>query len=90
MIRSFARRISATVAMAGAVLFGAVVLAPVASAETDGVDVDGGYVVIETVHGPDAFLVTDRGRSPIFFCDADNPNQRHNLCQPDPASGGRF
>jgi hypothetical protein len=94
MIRSIARRTSATVALAlaGAVAFGAVALAPAASAATDEapVEVDGGFAVIDAVHGPDAFLVTDRGRTPIFFCDADKPNQRQNLCQADPESGGRF
>jgi hypothetical protein len=95
MIRTLnlARRTSVTVAMAGAVAFGAVALAPAASADT--VDsVDGGYEIVEKTNGngPVAFLVDENGdRTPIFFCDDDKPNQRHDNCQPDPLGGdGRF
>jgi hypothetical protein len=84
-------RTSLTVAMAGAVAFGAVALAPAASAATDGAEVDGGYTVVEKTdgNGPVAFLVgEDGGRTPIFFCDPENPNQRHDICQADPSAGG--
>ena len=87
MIRTIARRGTVTLAMAGIAAIGAVGLAPAVSA---GQDVDGGYQIIEfgKGNGPDAFLVTEKGRKPIFFCDADKPNQRKNVCIPDPTNGG--
>jgi hypothetical protein len=91
MIRTIARRSSLTVAMAGAVAFGAVALAPAASAAT--ADVDGGYSIVEKTNGngPVAFLVSELGTTPIFYCDADKPKKRHNNCQDDPeASDSRF
>jgi len=91
MIRTahLARRTSVTVALAGAVPFGAVALAPAASAASAD-SVDGTYTIVEKTNGngPDAFLVTDDGRTPVFFCDDDTSNQRHNNCQDDPNSGG--
>ena len=56
--------------------------------EGDGA-VDGSFYIVDgpSKNGPVAFLVTDRGRSPVFFCDPAKPNKRHNVCQPDPASG---
>ena len=90
---STARRATLTFAMAGAVAFGAVALAPAASAAQAAPSVDGGYTVVEKTNGngPVAFLVTDNGKKPIFFCDADKPNQRKNNCQADPTAGeGRF
>jgi hypothetical protein len=94
MIRTanLARRTSITVVMAGAVAFGAVALAPAASAATSA-DVDGSYEIVEKTNGkgPAAFLITENGRTPIFFCDEDKPNKRHNNCQADPEGGdGRF
>ena len=92
--RTLARRSSLMVAMAGAVVFGAVALAPAASAATDGAEVDGSYTIVGKTNGngPVAFLVDEYGnRTPIFFCDPEKPNQRHDICQPDPnAGGGRF
>ena len=98
MIRTLnlARRTSVTVAMAGAVAFGAVALAPAASAATAATadSVDGGYEIVEKVNGkgPVAFLIDANGnKKPIFFCEAGKPNKRHDNCQPDPESGdGRF
>ncbi len=91
---STARRAALTFAMTGAVAFGAVALAPAASAASAPVPaVDGGYTIVEKTNGngPEAFLVTDKGRKPIFFCDAEKPNQRKNNCQADPTAGeGRF
>ena len=94
MIRpaQLARRTSLTVAMAGAVAFGAVALAPAASAAQPA-EVDGSYTTVEKTNGngPVAFLITDNGKQPIFYCDADKPNKRHNNCQLNPtAGGGRF
>ena len=81
------RRATLTVAMAGAATFGAVALAPAASAAQPAVD--GSYYIIDgpNENGPEAFLVTDHGRTPVFFCDPAKPNKRHNVCQPDPTSG---
>ena len=66
--RTLARRSSLMVAMAGAVAFGAVALAPAASAATE---VDGSYTVIDKTNGsgPEAFLTDGTGKSPIFFCE---------------------
>ena len=90
MIRtsSTLRRLTATIAMAGAATFGAVALAPAASAAQP--DTDGSYYVIDgpNENGPAAFLVTDSGRSPVFYCDADKPRKRHNICQADPEAPG--
>ncbi len=97
MIRTanIARRIPATLAMAGAVAFGAVALAPAASAATPaaaGASVDGSYTVVDKSNGngPEAFLITDRGREPVFFCEKDKEKKRHNKCQADPEVDGRF
>jgi hypothetical protein len=98
MIRplNIARRTSLTVAMAGAVAFGAVALAPAASAAqtADAPALDGGYTVVEKTNGngPVAFLVDENGKkSPIFFCDPEKPNKRKSICQADPNAGeGRF
>ena len=94
MIRTLnlARRTSVTVAMAGAVAFGAVALAPAASAAT-AASVDGSYEVVDKANGngPVAFLITESGKKPVFFCDDDKPQKRHNNCQADPNGGdGRF
>ena len=66
--RTLARRSSLMVAMAGAVAFGAVALAPAASAATE---VDGSYTVVEKTNGngPEAFLVMNGEQKPIFFCE---------------------
>ncbi len=87
MIRTLARRGAATLAMTGIVAFGALAMSPAASAAQD---VDGSYEIVEfgKGNGPDAFLVTDQGRKPIFFCDEDKPNQRKKVCIPDPTTGG--
>lgn len=87
MIRTFARRSTVTLAMAGVAAFGAVALAPAASAAQE---VDGSYEIVDfgKGNGPDAFLVTDKNRKPIFFCDDDKPKKRHAICIPDPTAGG--
>ena len=84
------RRTATTVALAGAAIFGTVALAPAASAAQPATPaaVDGSsYTVPGNGNGgPSYFLVTDNGRKPIFFCDADKPNKRQNNCQADPES----
>lgn len=85
-------RTALTLAIAGAAALGSVVLAPAASATTSAA-VDGSYTIVEKTNGngPVAFLVTDGGKKPIFFCDEDKPKKRHNVCQADPTAGeGRF
>ena len=82
------RRTAATIALAGAATFGAVALAPAASAAQPATQpaVDGSSYTVEGNGngGPEAFLVTPHGRKAVFFCDDDNPKQRHNVCQADP------
>ena len=87
------RRAAATIAMAGAATFGAVALAPAASAAQPVAPVtppavDGSSYTVEhrSNGGPDSFLVTPHGRKAVFFCDAGKPNQRHGVCQADPES----
>ncbi len=79
------RRTTATLALAGAVTFGAVALAPAAPSGQPGTDLSTAYPVDgKGAGGPVAFLVTDSGRKPIFFCEADKPTKRQNICQVDP------
>jgi hypothetical protein len=82
------RRATLTVAMAGAATFGAVALAPAASAAQPSYDGPSYIVDGPSEKGPVAFLVTDQGRSPIFYCEADKPKKRHNVCQEDPTTVG--
>ena len=85
-----ARRTALTLAVAGALLGFA---APAASAGTH--VQDGPSYVIDGVgngNGPAAFIVNEDGtREPVFFCDADKPKKRHNICM-DPVvpNGPRF
>jgi len=80
------RRTARTIAMAGAVAFGAVALAPAASAASTAA-VDGSYEVVDgNGNGPAAFLLDGTGRAPVFFCDPDNLLQRHTVCQADPGA----
>jgi hypothetical protein len=75
------RRIGATLAIAGFAALGSVALAPAASAS---VAEDGPISVIEGngKGGPDKFIVLEDGtRIPVFYCDADKPNKRHNNCE---------
>lgn len=87
------RRLTVILAMAGTALFTGVAVAPAASA-TEVVDL-GYFEVIEgpgarTGNGPDAFLVGEHRRTPVFFCDAGKSQQRHNVCTPDPRTGPRW
>jgi hypothetical protein len=77
---STARRFALTLAVAGIGALGSVAIAPAASAEPVN---DGPAYIIPgpgNGNGPDQFIVTDSGRIPVFFCDADKPEQRHNNC----------
>jgi hypothetical protein len=88
---SSARRIGATLAIAGIAALGSVTLAPAASAAP--LESDGPISVIEgNGHGPDKFIVLENGqRIPVFYCDDDKPNKQHNNCEaPVVADGPRF
>ena len=83
------RRFALTLAVAGIAAFGSVAVAPAAFA-ADGVD--GPATVIDGPGhgGPDKFIVTDQGRTPVFFCDADKPQQHHDNCISLAPTGQRF
>ena len=73
-IAGTARRFALTLTVAGIAALGSVAIAPAASAaQTDVVINDGD-------NGPDAFVVLDNGKMPVFECDPAKPNQRHNIC----------
>jgi hypothetical protein len=81
------RRLAVTFAVAGVAALGSVAIAPAASAAPAS---DGGSVIVEgpgNGNGPDAFIVTERGRTPVFFCDAENPKHVEK-CVPGVADGG--
>ena len=80
------RRATVTIALAGVAAFGTVALAPAASAAQSDVDGSSYTITGPGAGGPDYFLVTERGRKPIFFCEADQPNKRKNVCQEDPTT----
>jgi uncharacterized protein YraI len=90
---SSARRIGATLAIAGIAALGSVAIAPAASAAQ--AEVDGPISVLEgngNGNGPDKFIVLEDGqRIPVFYCDENKPNQRHNNCEaPVSTDGPRF
>jgi hypothetical protein len=65
-------RIATTLATAGIAVFAGVALAPAASAASTAPVQDGPSYVIEANNagnGPDAFIVTEQGRTPVFFCE---------------------
>jgi hypothetical protein len=84
------RRLGATFAIAGIAALGSVALAPAASAAQPVTVQDGPVSVIERTgdKGPDAFIILEHGRKPVFFCDEDKPKKQHNKCEPVVAEGG--
>ena len=85
-----ARRFALALAVAGIAALGSVAVAPAALAADS---TDGPAYVIDgpgNGNGPDKFIVTDNGRTPVFFCDADKPQQRHNNCISLSPTGQRF
>ena len=77
------RKLAMVLAVAGAAGLGTVVTAPAALAAEGSVEQDGSaYVVDGPGHGrgPAYFIVTGDERIPVFFCDDDKPNKRHNNC----------
>ena len=70
---STARRFALTVTLAGAAALGSVAIAPVASAAPLP---DGTHMLIEGAgNGPDAFILTETGRIPVFFCEDVQPGK---------------
>lgn len=86
-----ARRFALTIAVAGVAVLSSVAIAPSASAAQVQ---DGPSYVIDgpgNGNGPDAFIVNDKGgREPVFFCDEDKPNKRHNNCVSVVVDGPRY
>ena len=88
-----ARRTALTLALAGAVLGFAAPAASAAPASATTVQNGPSYIVegpgARNGNGPHAFIVNgDGSREPVFFCDADKPNKRHNNCVIEPVPGG--
>jgi hypothetical protein len=85
-----ARRIGATLAIAGFAALASVTLAPAASAAP--VAADGPMTIIDgpgNGKGPEMFIVFEDGsRSPVFYCDEDKPNKRHNICEAEVVGDG--
>jgi hypothetical protein len=84
-------RIATTLVTLGIAGVGSIALAPAASAAPVA---DGPSYVInidrDNGNGPDAFIVTDNGRIPVFFCDGDS-NGHANKCSPvGDEESGRF
>ena len=84
-----ARKFALTLAVAGIATLGSVALAPAASAAAP-VAQDGPNSVVtsDKGKGPDAWIITERGRTAIFFCDVDKPKKHANKCIPAPSLGG--
>jgi hypothetical protein len=62
------RRFALTLSVAGIAALGGIAVAPAASAAPP----DG--------KGPALIMDLEHGKLPVFECDADKPNQRHNNC----------
>ncbi|HVD29429.1 MAG TPA: hypothetical protein VNC79_13160 [Mycobacteriales bacterium] len=73
-IAGTARRFALTLTVAGIAALGGIAVAPAASAAQSDV------VINDGTNGPDAFVVLEHGKMPVFECNPDNPNQRHNNC----------
>ena len=73
-IAGTARRFALTLTVAGIAALGGIAVAPAASAAQSDV------VINDGTNGPDAFVVLEHGKMPVFECNPDKPNQRHNNC----------
>ena len=71
---STARRFALTLTVAGAAALGSVAIAPAASAAQSDIVINDGN------NGPDAFVILEHGKMPVFECDPTNPNNQHNNC----------
>ena len=77
MNSTLARRFALTLATAGIAALSSVAIAPAASAAP--VQDAPSYVIDGPGAGDiDAFIVKDKGRLAVFFCDEDKPNKHHN------------
>ena len=90
MNSTLARRFALTLATAGIAVLGSVAIAPAASAApVQGQD--GSFEIVVGPgkgNGPDAFIMTEHGRKPVFFCEADQPANRADTCVPGIEDGG--
>jgi hypothetical protein len=76
-----ARRFAMVLAVAGAAALGTVATAPAALAAPAPAREDLPVTVMnDKGNGPDAFIITEKGRVPIFFCDPEKPKKQHNNC----------
>ena len=71
---STARRFALTLTVAGAAALGSVAIAPAASAAQSDIVINDGN------NGPDAFVILEHGKMPVFECDPVNMNKQHNNC----------
>ena len=89
MNSTLARRFALTLATAGIAVLSSVAIAPSASAAPAE---DGFSQIIEgpgNGNGPDAFIVTEHGRVPVFFCDDSGSHAK--TCTPTgEGDSGRF
>jgi hypothetical protein len=73
-------RIATTLVALGIAAIGSIAIAPAASAAPvqDGPSyvVDGPGMDRTNGNGPDAFIVTDNGRVPVFFCDSKEDKEK--------------
>ena len=73
-IAGTARRFALTLTVAGIAALGGIAVAPAASAAQSDVVINDGN------NGPDAFVVLEHGKMPVFECDDLNVNKRQNNC----------
>ena len=73
-IAGTARRFALTLTVAGIAALGGIAVAPAASAAQSDVVINDGN------NGPDAFVILEHGRMPVFECDDLNVNKRQNNC----------
>jgi hypothetical protein len=73
-IAGTARRFALTLTVAGIAALGGIAVAPAASAAQSDVVINDGN------NGPDAFVILEHGKMPVFECDDLNENKRHNNC----------
>jgi hypothetical protein len=89
MNSTLARRLALTLATAGIAVLSSVAVAPAASAAP----AEAGLTFIDErpgkVNGPDAFIVTEHGRVPVFFCD-DSGKLAENCTPTGDGDSGRF
>jgi hypothetical protein len=88
MNSTLARRFALTLATAGIAALSSVAIAPAASAAP--VQDGPSYIVDGTgVAGPDAFVVKDKGRLPVFFCDVDKDKKDKDKKDKDDKGKGK-